>query len=607
MPRVKLDHHQRLHLNELLKQAEQAMSRGQNELAVTLYQSALSIDPGQGVALEQLGLLMYKAGQLDAAGQLLGEAVAQTPRNVRALYMLGCVYSAMNQQQEAISAYERCIALKPDLVEAHNNLGVMYKNTEQFELAVRHFREVVKRQPRSAYALSNLGNVLKDAGYMHKALEVLDQAIKADPFLASAYSNLLITLNYLDDQGAEAIFERHQDWVQHVPTEIKPDRFRFDVSRYSRNGSGQPGKIRLGLVSPDLHQHSVAYFISPVFEKLDREQFELYVYYNNSRQDAIQQRFESLSDVWRNVMQMSEAELAMRIHEDKVDVLVDLAGHTANNRLAVFYQKPAPVQVSWLGYPNTSGLAQMDYRLVDEKTDPPGLADKFATETLLRLEQSFLCYSPMMDESEAPPVSPLPALENNYVTFGSFNNLLKLTGTVIETWAKILNEVADSKLMIKSRQLGNQMTRDRVIKRFAEFGISQSRLILHEMVPDHRAHLKLYNQVDIALDTFPYNGTTTTCEALWMGVPTLTLCGETHASRVGASLLQCVSMDHFVAESIEDYVGKAKTLSIDLDDLAETRIRLRRQLNASALCDQSAFMMHFEHCIQSIWQTHLAG
>lgn len=602
--RVKLSHEDQIKVNGALQQAAQAMAQGQLDRAVQLYQFVLQLDPGQGVALEQLGMLMYKAGRMDVAQQLLSDAVARDPRNVRAWYMLACVLSESNQSSEAITAYERCIAIKPELVEAHNNLGVIYKNTEQFELAAKSFKEVVKRQPKSAFALSNLGNVLKDAGYMEKALGVLQQAITADPYLASAYSNLLITLNYLDHVSAAEIYDMHRAWQAHVPRSIEPNRFDFERETARAQGPEKGQKIRLGLVSPDLHLHSVAFFIAPMFEKLNRQHFELYVYYNNNRHDEVQQRFSSLSDQWLQVDNMTEAELANRIFSDQVDVLIDLAGHTANNLLAVFYQKPAPVQISWIGYPNTTGLSQMDYRLVDAVTDPPGVSDDLASEQLVRLEHAFLCYDPMMSSSEALAVGKLPAIDNGYVTFGSFNNLLKITDGVIKTWADVLNAVKDSRLLIKSRQLGNQMTRDRVLKRFEQCGIQPDRLLLHEMVPDRVAHLRLYHQVDIALDTFPYNGTTTTCEALWMGVPVLTLAGATHASRVGASLLGCLSLHDFIASDCDDYVDKAARHAADLGGLAEKRSHMRPQMERSVLCDQVGFMKRFEAAFESLWQAY---
>ena len=258
--------------------------------------------------------------------------------------------------------------------------------------------------------------------------------------------------------------------------------------------------------------------------------------------------------------------------------------------------------MSWLGYPNTSGLSQIDYRLVDAISDPVGIADDCHSETLFRLPGCFLCYSPMLSESEQSQLTVVqtPSMKNGYVTFGSFNNLVKVTDAVIETWAKVLLSVERSKLLIKSRQLGNSMTHARVIKRFEAQGVSKDRLLLHEMVPDRLAHLNLYNEIDIALDTFPYNGTTTTCEALWMGVPTLTLEGKTHASRVGSSLLQSVGIGEFVANSPDEFVSKAVSFCADLKALDKLRQSLRSNLMSSRLCSPAPYVESFQSFINEI-------
>ena len=576
-------------LTVALKQANSFLQQGHLNQAGALYQQVLQIDPNNLEALEQMGLAAYKTSQTPLAANCWRRVIDLSPKRVRSAYMLAMLLSEQGQLEEAISLYQRVLALDPRLIEAHNNLGVIYKNMERFEEAIECFDKVVKLQPRSAYALSNLGNVLKDAGYMDRAVEMLKSAIRADRELASAYSNLLVALNYLSDVPAETVSLMHSEWGAHVPDSIKPDRFNFALTPKPN------GKIRVGLVSPDLHNHSVAYFVESLFKHHDRKRFEFWCYYNNRKHDSVSERLSSLVDAWKPVFELDEIELADTIFADEVDILIDLAGHTANNRLAVFFQKPAPVQITWLGYPNTTGLSQVDYRVCDELTDPPGIADALCSEAIIRLPEPFICYRP--PESDAPGVQASPCLNNGYLTFGSFNNLVKMTPEVIQHWSALLKAVVGSKLLIKSRQLANEMTRERVLTSFAEQGIDTSRLVLHEMVPDLRGHLALYGEVDIALDTFPYNGTTTTCEALYMGVPVLGLRGECHASRVTYSLMTSIGLDSFVVSDLNAAIEKASFYNDQPEALQELRSGLRAKLLESKLCSGERFTDHFQDMV----------
>jgi len=295
---------------------------------------------------------------------------------------------------------------------------------------------------------------------------------------------------------------------------------------------------------------------------------------------------------------MPHEQLAQRVREDGIDILVDLAGHTANNRLPVFAGKPAPVQVTWLGYPNTSGVPAMDYRLTDARADPPGVADTLHTETLVRLPGCFLSYHPPED---APAVGPLPMLSTGSVTFGSFNNLAKTTPAVIRVWAQILNAVPGARLLLKSRATGDPDVRQRLQRLFAEQDIDAGQLAFQDSVPSFQGHMAAYNQVDIALDTFPYNGTTTTCEALWMGVPVITLAGQVHAARVGVSLLTDVGMESLIARDTEAYVALAVQLAQQPDRLTALREQLRERLRHAPLCDAPGFTRNLEAALRDIW------
>jgi len=590
--RKKLSHEQRIWVNKAILTANQALAQNNLQKAGELYDQVLQLDPSNVDALEQLGLTLSKLGRASNAIALLERAINIDPKRVRSMYMLACLIGGTERDVEAISLYKKVIKANPGLIEAYNNLGVIYKNNEQFELAIECFRAVVKADPKSGYALSNLGNVLKDAGHMEKAVDILTRAVEAEPTLTSAYSNLLVSLNYLEKLPLEEAYKKHLCWQDYLPKNLQPSRFEF-----SKRLTDKP-KLRIGYVSPDLHNHSVGYFIDSVFSHYDRERYEVYAYYNNTRQDAVQKRFSGLVDHWIAVENKGDIELADQIHADQIDILVDLAGHTANNRLAVFFQKPAPVQVTWLGYPNTTGLSQIDFRISDDIADPAGSSDDFTIESLYRLDTGFLCYTPLELASD---VGQLPSLSTANITFGSFNNLVKISDLVIKTWSQILNKVPGSRLLLKSRQLGNAMTRNALIEKFGVHGIESSRLSLHAMLPARQDHMDLYDQIDIALDTFPYNGTTTTCEAMWMGVPTLTLCGDRHASRVGSSLMHRVGLNEFIASSTEDYIHKAVALTKNTAALSDLRGNLRQRMKDSPLCQPLEFCQALERGYRAMW------
>jgi predicted O-linked N-acetylglucosamine transferase (SPINDLY family) len=306
-----------------------------------------------------------------------------------------------------------------------------------------------------------------------------------------------------------------------------------------------------------------------------------------------------LCDHWRPIIGLSNRAIADQVRQDGIDILVDLAGHTAENRLPVFAYKPAPVQVTWLGYPGTTGMPVMDFRLTDDIADPPGEADKYHSETLVRLPQGFLCYGPPED---APDVSGLPARQNGHITFGSFNNLPKINPEVIALWSRLLDQVAGSRLLLKSKQFTDEYIRQRFLDLFSACGIAAERLTLLPRVDSTVGHLAIYHQVDIGLDPFPYNGTTITCEALWMGVPVITLRGDRHAGRVGASILTRMGLEDLVSESQDQYVETGIKLAKDMNSIENLRTNLRSRMQSSDLCDGRSFARIIEISFQKLWQ-----
>ena len=418
---------------------------------------------------------------------------------------------------EAVLAYRQAIGIKPDYAEGHSNLGV----------------------------------ALADQGKHDEAIAALSQATCIEPNLAEAFSNLLLCLNYDNKSTADRLCVAHREW---------DERYGQQVSRLTvhTNDHEVGRRLRIGYVSPDFRTHSVAYFLEPLLKEHDRQAVEVFCYAEVKRPDTVTTDLQELADHWRMTVGLSDDELAERIRADGIDILVDLAGHTANNRLRVFARKPAPVQVTWLGYPNTTGLEAIDYRLVDAVTDPVGETDACASETLVRLDGGFLCYGALKDAPE--PIVP-PFLKTGTVTFGSFNNPAKLSAVTLEVWAELLSRLPQARLLLKGEPFADAPTRALFLARLGERGVAAERVELVAWLPVAATHLALYHQMDIALDPFPDNGTTTTCEALWMGIPVVTLRGDRHAGRVGASLLTQIGLTDLIANSVEEYLEIAVALA----------------------------------------------
>jgi predicted O-linked N-acetylglucosamine transferase (SPINDLY family) len=362
-------------------------------------------------------------------------------------------------------------------------------------------------------------------------------------------------------------------------------------------------RLRIGYVSPDFREHSVAFFLAGLLEHHDPFVTEVFCYSDSTTRDAVTVRLEGLATHWRKIINLSDSRVADLIRRDGIDILVDLAGHTANNRLLVFARNPAPVQVTWLGYPNTSGLDTIDYRITDTFADPLGSTEHLHSERLIRLPLSAWCYRPLED---SPPVNASPVHETGHITFGCFNAMPKINRSLLELWSRILLAVQDSRLLLKNSALGGLPMQEQLRKQFQEMGIGPDRVEMAGRVPDLCGHLATYGRVDIALDTFPYHGTTTTCEALWMGVPVVTLLGRTHVARVGVSLLSNLGHPEWLAPSPHEYVNLAVDLAQDPSRLAALRSTLRKRMEASPLTDSPRFARDIEAVYRDMWRAWCA-
>ncbi|MDQ6966345.1 MAG: tetratricopeptide repeat protein, partial [Mariprofundaceae bacterium] len=482
----------------------------------------------------------------------------------------------------------KAIRLQPEFADAHFNRAMLLKQRGEWKAAVSALRKVVQLNPRCFEAWNEMGHLHLTLGSPSEASAAFLKASDSPEHGHEAYSNHLLSLNYITED-AEALFAAHRQWEA---------RFSSVIDELDRAASSGKHVLNIGYVSPDLHNHSVAFFVAALIEGHDRMAFRVFCYSDSRRSDVMHKRIKAAADVWRDTADMDDAALAQCIREDGIDILVDLAGHTSGNRMRVFAARPAPVQVSYIGYPNTTGLSAMTHRISDAVADPPG-NEVYCTEQLVRLPGGFLCYSPPQAMQSIMPAAGIA--EKSGMTLGCFNVLAKISDECVRTWAALLHRVPDARLLIKNISMLDQTARSRLLARFKKHGIAARRLELIAWLPSPEAHYALYRRLDLALDTFPYNGTTTTCEALCMGVPVLTLAGRVHAARVGASLLHRVGLDSLVAASATDYVRIAGELLEDDAQCSSMREGLVEKAR-DKLCDRERLLAELEHAYRSMWR-----
>jgi protein O-GlcNAc transferase len=595
---------------------------GRLDEAIAAYRRALQIKPDFSEAHNNLGNALMEQGKFDDAVAACRRALDLKSDFPEAHLNLGAALAGRGQLDEAIAAYRRALQLHPDYAEAHNNLGVALVRLGRLGEALAAYRRALELNPGYAEAYSNLGNALwerghldesvaaclhaldlkpdyatasnnlgnalKDLGQIDDAIAAFRRALEFDPEHAWMHSNLIYTLHYQPGQDASAISAEHQRWNRKFSDPLK----QFLTAH--ANDRNPERRLRIGYVSPDFRDHPVGRYLLPLFERHDRERFEILCYSENSRPDRMTERLHALAGKWRNTLGVPDARLAEMIREDEVDILVDLAMHTAGNRLPVFAREPAPVQVSWLAYPGSAGLPGIGYRLTDACMDPPGEDPASSVEAPVRLPGCWCCYDPAGD---SPEVNALPALSAEGVTFGSLNNFAKTNESVLALWTRVLEAVAGSRLVMLCPE---GSARERIRAFFLGQEIAAERVELVGSLPRFE-YLRLYQRFDLGLDPFPFNGMTTTCDSLWMGVPVLTLPGRTAASRAGLSLLSSVGLGEFAASSEDDYVRLAVQSVANLPRLANVRSTLRQRMQTSPLMDAPRFAQNVEAAYRSIW------
>jgi protein O-GlcNAc transferase len=601
--------------------------QGRLDEAEAIYRRLLAADPGNAELLSLLGTLCHQSSRNDEAVDLLRRAVAINGNKASWYANLGLALRALGRFVEAEEALLAAIRLRPDYAEAHSNLGLVYRELDRMADAVECFRRAIALKPEMPGFYLNLGTTQLEADKLHEAEESFQQAVALNPRHVASYIHLGYTQRRLGRM--EEAVETHEHALRLDPDNIDGlQKLLFEENYLGRGSPAEalesakrygaamarkvtPGhahdnsrdperRLRVGFVSGDFRQHPVSRFFGHLVPLFDRSKVEVALYYANKRSDAVTERIQGDADVWRPISGIKDDAADDLIRGDGIDVLIDLSGHTGDARLGLFARRPAPVQASWLGYSGTTGLDAIDYIIADANVIPPG-DEPYFVETPVRLADAYLCYDPPRLTTH---LLPTPAKANGYVTFGTFNRLDKVSDRTVACWAKVLAATPGSKLLLKSMELDQSDVRAATERRFAAQGIGAERLLLQSWTSDYALHMQGYSQIDICLDPFPYTGTTTSCDALWMGVPTVTLEGDRFISRVGASLLRTVGLDDLVATDVESYVAIASGLAADRPRLEALHGSLRSRFLASPLCDAPRFTRNFEAALRGMWRAY---
>ena len=631
-------------------------SEGRLAEAERLYRQILAIQPGNANVLHALGLVAHQTGRNEEAIAWIGRAIAVEP-NAAEYSHLGEAYRAMGRLDDAVASYRQALALQPDYSEAHNNLGNVLRDRGALNEAIAEYQHAVRLKPDFAKAHNNLGLalasrgefeeaaaahrraleiqpaypeahynlsiVLAEQGRPDEALRVYRRAQQLDPGHPKAHNNLAVALLRQGELNeAIAVFRRalvlgpddadlHSNLVHALHLHPDSDRSTIAAERQRWNqqfsqalkkfilphaNDRKPDRrLRIGYVSPDFCSHPVSFFFAPLLEAHDREQFEIFCYANLAKPDHVTKRLRRASDAWRDVHPMSHAQMAETVRNDGIDILVDLAMHTGGNRLPVFARKPAPVQVSWLAYPGTTGLEAIDFRLSDGHLDPEGEDETGPGGKIVRLPDCWCCYEPIV---EFPAVEPLPAESTGVVTFGSLNQFCKIHDGLLHSWGRLLTEVPNSRLRMICPE---GQARERIGDMLTAHGVAPERVELIKPRP-WADYVRLFACIDVALDSFPCNGSTTTCHSLWMGLPVVTRTGSRVVSRASSTLLHAVGLPELVAHSEEEYVKIAADLAGNLPRLTELRRTLRSRMGASVLMDAPRFARNVEAAYRGMWR-----
>lgn len=565
--------------------------------AIQAFERAITLDPSR--------LDAYRAATDTALAQAAKPGIpSKTVTDLKkfaAMYLVALGRRQWHDQIGDIEAsFREAAALDGKSAAAYDGLGEFLEATGRSGEAEKALRRAIALDPNLVSAHVMLGNALRSLGRYKEMEAAYRRALAIDPSLREVRENLrslpLLQMLYESDTTPVDIYRRHREWGDAVIVEARKNH---PPSASFPNRCDPERQLRVAYLSPDFRYHAVSFFFEPLLAHHDTNAVAPYCYAELEKPDIVTTTLQKFGGIWRNTFGLDNAAVRAQLRADEIDIAIDLAGHTGRGRLNAFAVKPAPVSATWLGYPATTGLSTIDWRITDAHADPPG-QEEFHSEKLMRLPDSFLCYH--FYGTVTPPLTPPPALARGAITFGSFNNPLKLSPQTIAAWARILDQVPESRLVLKSLRFIDPSRRADFLERFAANGITAEHLELRQPQPHMVDHLNSYAEIDIALDPFPYNGTTTTCEAMWMGVPMISLIGDHHAARVGFDLLSQVGLAEFAAADIESYIAKAVALAGDLPQLARLRQDLRERMRQSPLCDAPRFARAFEAALRRMWR-----
>jgi predicted O-linked N-acetylglucosamine transferase (SPINDLY family) len=562
---------------------------GNHDFAIECIERALQLNPDNPAAHNNLGILLKNQGKLHEAVACYAQALRLKPDFVPACNNLGNAWHLLGRLDAAIASCRQAIQIDPTFADAYVNLGNALKDQGKPDEAAASYEQALVMNRGLAVAYSNLGHVLKDRGQLDEAIAHYRRAIELRPDVATYHSNLAYTLNFHPGFEARAILEEHQRWNQR---HADPLANHIEVHTHDRSPDR---RLRVGYLSPDFRSHSVGRFMLPLLQAHNHTRVEVFCYSCVRTPDEYTANCQACADTWRNVSNFSDEQIAQCVRRDKIDILVDLTMHMADNRLLVFARKPAPVQVTYLAYCGTTGLTTIDYRLTDWHLDPSERDTSCYSEQSIRLPETYWCYRPV---AAAPEVSSSPFSRTGVVTFGSLNNFCKVSQPTLAAWMRLLNSVPKSRLILHTRQGAH---REELLTLFERQGIARQRVTLIDW-QNVAGYFRLYEQIDLGLDPFPYGGGTTTCDALWMGVPVVSFAGRTAVSRGGLSILSNLGLADLVAFDVEGYVETAARLAADLPRLRELRDHLRDRMRASALMDEPQFARSIETAYRDMWQ-----
>lgn len=561
--------------------------------AIAQFHQAIQLQPNYAEAYNNLAASLQAVGALAEAEAMARKSIAINPLCASSYNNLGNLLQETGRLEEAEDMLKKALEINSGLPDAYNNLGNLYQGRKKYGEAYLYYQRAVELNPNDPNSWSNLGTVSQALGEFHQAIACYQKALEIDPHYHNAHSNLLFALNYLSENAPEKDFELAVRYGESVAEK---------ASRFTQwNCERSPSRLRVGIVSGDMLSHPVGYFLENVVKEINPESIELFAYATHHQEDALTERIRPRFAQWRSIYGIPDPVVASLIHDDAVHILIDLSGHTAFNRLAMFAYKAAPVQASWLGYFATTGVKEIDYLIADPWTLPVS-EEPFFTEKIWRLPETRLCFTPPDAFVET---SQLPALTNGYITFGCFNNLGKLNDEVVKTWAEILLATPTNRLMLKAPQLLEPATQEKTKMRFAQYGVNPDRLIL-EGPSSRTEYLKKYHLIDIALDPFPFTGGTTSAETLWMGVPVLTLTGDRFIGRQGVGLMENAGLHAWVAKDKKSYIELAIQHSTAITELAKLRNGLRQQVLDSPVFDAKRFAAHFEQALWGMWRDRRA-